>query len=143
MKETFIPSKIYTGKQWYIINAKNKTLGRLATQVASILRGKNKFYFTPYLDMGDNVIIVNSSKINISGNKRFDKLYHTHSGRPGGMSIENFDKLQKRIPNRILQKAIKGMLPKGTLGREIFRKLYVYSTDQHPHQAQYPQKIIL
>ena len=113
MKETFVPSKPFIRKQWYIVDAENKTLGRLATQVASILRGKNKPYFTPYLDVGDCVIVINSEKIKVTGNKKSEKLYRNHSGRPGGMKIENFEKLQKRLPNRIIEKAIKGMLSKG------------------------------
>ena len=141
MKETFVPSKTFIRKQWYIFDAENKTLGRLATEIACFLRGKNKSYFTPYLDTGDYVIVINSSKINITGNKTITKLYRHHSGRPGGMTIENFNSLQKRLPNRIIEQAVKGMLPKGTLGRQIFRKLYIYSNDLHPHQAQKPQKI--
>jgi large subunit ribosomal protein L13 len=141
MKETFIPSKTFIRKQWYIFDAKNKTLGRLSTEIARFLRGKNKSYFTPYLDTGDYVIVINSSQINITGNKSSDKLYRRHSGRPGGMTIENFNDLQKRLPNRIVEEAIKGMLPKGALGRQLFRKLYIYANDLHPHQAQKPEKI--
>jgi large subunit ribosomal protein L13 len=143
MKDTFIPSKTFIRKQWYIIDANNKTLGRLATEVACFLRGKKKSYFTPYLDTGDYVIVINSSKINVTGNKKSEKLYKMHSGQPGGLKIESFEKLQKRLPNRIIQEAIKGMLPKNRLGREIFQKLYIYSTDSHPHQAQKPEKINL
>ena len=143
MKETFVPSKPFIRKQWYIVDAKNKTLGRLATQVASILRGKNKPYFTPYLDVGDCVIVINSEKIKVTGNKNSEKLYRNHSGRPGGMKVENFEKLQKRLPNRIIEKAIKGMLSKGPLGRNIFRNLYIYSSNSHPHESQKPEKINL
>lgn len=143
MKETFVPSKTFIRKQWYIVDAENKTLGRLATQVACFLRGKNKSYFTPYLPVGDCVIIINSSKVNVTGNKRLEKLYRNHSGTPGGMSIENFHKLQQRLPNRIIQEAVKGMLPKNALGREIYKNLYIYSTDIHPHQSQKPTKIEL
>jgi large subunit ribosomal protein L13 len=143
MKETFLPSKPFIRKQWYVIDAENKKLGKLATQIASILKGKNKSYYTPYLDTGDYIIIINSSKVTISGNKNIQKLYRNHSGRPGGMSIENFEKLKQRLPNHIIEKAVKGMLPKGSLGRKILQNLYIYSTDLHPHQAQKPEKISL
>jgi large subunit ribosomal protein L13 len=141
MKETFIPSKPFIRKQWYIIDAENKRLGRLATKIASILRGKNKSYFTPHLDTGDYIIVINSSKVNVTGKKKIEKLYRRHSGRPGGMRVESFYDLQNRLPNRIIQEAVKGMLAKGALGRENLRRLYIYSTNFHPHQAQKPQEI--
>jgi large subunit ribosomal protein L13 len=141
MKETFVPSQSFIRKKWYLIDAENKTLGRLATEVARFLIGKKKAYFTPFLDTGDYVIIVNAEKIKVTGNKRLEKLYRNHSGTPGGMKIRNFDKLQKLMPERIIEKAIKGMLPKGALGRQIFTKLYVYESETHPHQAQKPEKI--
>lgn len=143
MKETFVPSKTFVRKKWYVIDAENETLGRLATKVASFLRGKYKPYFTPYLDTGDYIIVINADKIKVTGNKKLEKLYRHHSGRPGGMKTETFEKLQARIPERIIEKAVKGMLPKGALGRETFRKLYVYASDSHPHQAQKPEKINL
>nr|YP_010443882.1 ribosomal protein L13 [Chattonella marina]UTE94769.1 ribosomal protein L13 [Chattonella marina] len=143
MKETFVPSKAFVRKKWYVIDAKDQNLGRLATEVASFLRGKYKPYFTPYLDTGDYIIVINADKIKVTGNKKLEKLYRHHSGRPGGMKIETFEKLQARIPERIIEKSVKGMLPKGALGREVFRKLYVYSNDSHPHQAQKPEKITL
>jgi large subunit ribosomal protein L13 len=143
MKETFIPSKSFIRKKWYIIDAENKTLGRLATKIASILRGKNKSYYTPFLDTGDNIIIINSSKIIVSGNKSISKFYKKHSGRPGGMTIESYEKLQTRLPNRIIELAVKNMLPKGSLGRKIFNNFYVYSTNFHPHECQKPEKINL
>jgi len=143
MKKTFLPSKSFIRKQWYIIDAKNKTLGRLASKIACILRGKNKSYFTPYLDTGDNIIVINSNQIVITGNKEKDKIYRKHSGRPGGMTIESYEKLKQRIPNRIIEVAIQNMLPKGALGRKVFKNLYVYSTDSHPHEAQKPKKIDL
>jgi large subunit ribosomal protein L13 len=143
MNQTFIPSKIFVKKKWYIIDAENQTLGRLSTKIALFLRGKYKPYFTPYLDTGDYVIVINADKINVTGNKKLEKFYRQHSGRPGGMKIENFEDLQKRLPERIIEQSVKGMLPKGSLGRDIYRKLYVYVTDYHPHQAQKPEKIIL
>ena len=143
MKETFVPSKTFLRKKWYVIDANEKTLGRLATEVASFLRGKYKPYFTPYLDTGDYIIVINADKINVTGNKKFEKLYRHHSGRPGGMKIETFEKLQSRIPERIVETAVKGMLPKWALGRAIFKKLYVYKGNLHPHEAQKPEKINL
>jgi large subunit ribosomal protein L13 len=141
MKETFVPSKTFLRKKWYVLNAENKTLGRIATEIASFLRGKYKPYFTPYLDTGDYVIVINADKVKVTGNKKVGKLYKQHSGRPGGMKIENFATLQKRLPERIIEKAVKGMLPKGPLGRDIFKKLYVYNTSSHPHNAQKPESI--
>lgn len=143
MKETFIPSKTFVKKKWYVIDAENKTLGRLATEIAMFLRGKYKPYFTPHLDTGDYVVVINADKVNITGNKKLEKLYRQHSGQPGGMTIQTFQDLQRKLPERIVEKAVKGMLPKGSLGRNLFKKLYVYATDYHPHQAQKPEKIVL
>jgi len=141
MKYSFIPSKNVIKTRWYIIDANNKCLGRLATEVVKLLRGKNKVFYTPSQSLGNNVIIINADKITISGNKNVQKKYMRHSGRPGGKTIETFEQLQTRIPERILEKAIKGMLPKNRLGRELFTKLKIYSGDQHPHVAQKPQVI--
>lgn len=143
MKDTFIPSKRDLKKQWYVIDAKDKCLGRLATEVANLLRGKRKIIFTPAQDVGDCVIIINADKISVSGKKRIQKVYFRHSGRPGGKTIENFEKIQVRIPERILEKAIKGMLPKNRLGRQLFTKLKVYQGPEHPHMSQKPQIIQL
>ena len=125
-------------EQWYVIDATDCRLGRLATQIAEIIRGKNKPQFTPHMDTGDFVIVINAEKVTVSGNKGNDKLYRRHSGRPGGMKVETFNQLQNRIPERIIEKAVKGMLPKNRLGRQLFNKLKVYSGPQHPHQAQKP-----
>lgn len=119
--------------------SENQTLGRLATEVASVLRGKTKANFTPHLDTGDFVIVVNAEKIKVTGKKADQKLYRRHSGRPGGMKTESFNALQARIPERIVEKAIKGMLPHNTLGRQLFRKLKVYKGSDHPHSAQEPK----
>nr|YP_010990835.1 ribosomal protein L13 [Lessonia nigrescens]WOX59868.1 ribosomal protein L13 [Lessonia nigrescens] len=143
MKDTFIPSKRDLKQQWYIIDAKDKCLGRVATEVSNLLRGKNKTIFTPAQDVGDYIIIVNASEIDVSGKKRVQKLYFRHSGRPGGKTVESFEELQIRIPERILEKAIKGMLPKNRLGRKLFTKLKVYKGQEHPHMSQKPQKIEL
>ena len=139
MNKTSIPSIDSIQRQWFLVDAENQTLGRLATEVASILRGKNKPHFTPHLDTGDFVVVVNAEKIQVSGNKAQQKLYRRHSGRPGGMKEETFDSLQNRIPERIVEKAIKGMLPHNALGRQLFRKLKVYKGPAHPHEAQKPE----
>ncbi len=139
MNKTSIPSIDSITRQWYLVDAENQTLGRLATEVASILRGKNKPTFTPHLDTGDFVVVVNAEKIRVTGNKSDQKLYRRHSGRPGGMKVETFRSLQERLPERIVEKAVKGMLPHNSLGRQLFRKLKVYKGSDHPHSAQQPQ----
>ncbi len=136
MNKTSIPSLDSINRQWYLVDAENQTLGRLATEVASVLRGKNKPNFTPHLDTGDFVVVVNAEKIRVTGKKAQQKLYRRHSGRPGGMKVETFNSLQKRLPERIVEKAIKGMLPHNALGRQLFRKLKVYGGSEHPHAAQ-------
>jgi len=130
-------------KKWYVIDAKDKTLGRLATIIATILNGKHKSVNQPYLNCGDNVIVINSKDIKVTGKKSHQKVYRRHSGRPGGLKIETFEKLQERIPERILEKAVKGMLPKGPLGRELFKNLKVYKDDSHPHTSQNPELLVL
>jgi large subunit ribosomal protein L13 len=139
MNKTSVPSIDSIDRQWYLVDAENQTLGRLATEVASVLRGKNKASFTPHLDTGDFVIVVNADKIRVSGKKPQQKLYRRHSGRPGGMKVETFEHLQERLPERIVEKAIKGMLPHNALGRQLFRKLKVYKGTEHPHAAQQPK----
>jgi large subunit ribosomal protein L13 len=143
MKDTFIPSTNTIKSQWFIIDAKDKCLGRLATTVVKILRGKTKVFYSPSQDTGDYVIIINAKEIQVTGNKATQKIYMRHSGRPGGKTIETFQQLQARIPERIVEKAIKGMLPKNRLGRQLFTKLKVYQGEIHPHMAQKPQVINL
>ena len=143
MNKTSLPQIDSLERQWYLVDAENKTLGRLATEVAAVLRGKNNPNFTPHLDTGDFVVVVNAEKIRVSGNKPSQKLYRRHSGRPGGMKTETFAALQDRIPERIVEKAIKGMLPHNALGRQMFRKLKVYKGSEHPHSAQKPQPLQL
>lgn len=143
MKDTFIPSNASIKSQWFIIDAKDKCLGRLATEVVKILRGKTKIFYNPAQDTGDYVIIINAQEIKVTGNKATQKTYMRHSGRPGGKTIETFEQLQARIPERIVEKAVKGMLPKNRLGRKLFTKLKVYQGDSHPHMAQEPQIINL
>ena len=143
MNKTSLPPVDSIDRQWYLVDAENQTLGRLATEVASVLRGKNNPNFTPHLDTGDFVVVVNAEKIRVSGKKPQQKLYRRHSGRPGGMKVETFEALQERIPERIVEKAIKGMLPHNALGRQMFRKLKVYKGSEHPHAAQKPQTLPL
>lgn len=126
-------------RKWYIVDAKGKTLGRLATEVARRLRGKHKPEYTPNIDLGDYVIVINAAGIEVTGNKAEDKLYYHHTGYPGGMKTTNFAKLKAKKPTFIIEKAVKGMLPKGPLGREMFRKLKVYSGAEHKHDAQQPE----
>ena len=143
MNKTSVPSIDSIDRQWYLVDAENQTLGRLATEVASVLRGKNKASYTPHLDTGDFVVVVNADKVRVSGSKPQQKLYRRHSGRPGGMKVETFAHLQERLPERIVEKAIKGMLPHNALGRQMFRKLKVYKGVDHPHAAQQPQPLQL
>ena len=143
MNKTSVPSPDSIDRQWFLVDAENQTLGRLATEVASVLRGKTKPNFTPHLDTGDFVIVVNAEKIKVTGKKFDQKLYRRHSGRPGGMKVETFKSLQSRIPERIVEKAIKGMLPHTRLGRQLFNKLKVYKGSDHPHMAQEPTTLNL
>jgi len=128
-------------KEWVLIDAKDAIVGRLATQVASILRGKHKTNFVPYLDMGDNVIIINAEKVRLSGKKPVQKIYYRHSGYPQGFKSENFLELQRRHPEEILRRAIWGMLPKGPLGRDLMRNVRIIAGDKHEHAAQKPKTI--
>ena len=143
MNKTSLPNADTLERQWYLVDAENQTLGRLASEVAQVLRGKNKPHYTPHLDTGDFVIVINADKVRVSGNKATQKLYRRHSGRPGGMKTETFAHLQARLPERIVEKAIKGMLPHNALGRQLFRKLKVYKGSEHPHAAQQPQVLAL
>jgi large subunit ribosomal protein L13 len=141
MNNTFIPSFDYTQKKWYIIDAKNQTLGRLSSKVARILQGKDKINFYPSLDLGNYIIIINVEKICVSGNKEKQKVYYRHSGRPGGMKYETLKSLRVRLPKRILEKSIKGMLPKNSLGRKMFTRLKLFKGMDYLHIAQNPEKI--
>jgi large subunit ribosomal protein L13 len=126
---------------WYIIDAANKKLGRLSSEISKVLIGKNNPNFHPSQKIKQAVIVVNAEKVQVTGKKRQDKFYKRYSGYQGGMTIETFDELQKRIPNRIIEKSVKGMLPKGPLGRNLFTKLKVYAGETHPHSAQKPKII--
>jgi large subunit ribosomal protein L13 len=139
MNKTYLPTQETIQRNWYLVDAEDQRLGRLATAIAMVLRGKNKPTYTPHLDTGDFVIVINAEKVDVTGKKRFQKIYRRHSGRPGGMKTESFLKLQARVPERIIEQAVKGMLPKNTLGRQLFTKLKVYAGSEHPHQAQQPE----
>ena len=136
---TYSPSATEIERAWFVIDAQGEVLGRLATRVATVLRGKHKPTFTPHLDMGDFVIVVNASEITVGGAKATDKLYHSHSGFPGGMNSVPFLRLLERSPEQVIERAVHGMLPKGRLGRAMGKKLKVYAGADHPHAAQQPQ----
>ena len=128
-------------KSWWIADADSQVLGRLASKIAQILKGKHKVNYVPYLDNGDCVVVINAEKIKVSGNKAKDKFYHSHSGYPGGLKSISFEKLQDKAPERIIQLAVKGMLPRTPLGRSMLKKLKVYAGASHPHSAQQPQSV--
>jgi large subunit ribosomal protein L13 len=139
MRTTFMANAQNIERKWYVVDAEGKTLGRLATEVAAILRGKHKPTFTPHVDTGDHVIILNASKIELTGKKLTDKIYYRHSMHPGGLKQRTALEMRTNYPERMLELAIKGMLPKNSLGRQIFKKLHVYAGSEHSHQAQQPE----
>ena len=139
MRTTFMAKANEVERKWYVIDAEGKTLGRLSTEVASILRGKNKPTFTPNVDTGDHVILINAEKIHLTGNKLNDKLYYRHTMHPGGLKSRTALEMRTNYPVRMLELAIKGMLPKNSLGRQIFKKLHVYAGPEHQNQAQQPE----
>lgn len=128
---------------WYIIDASDKTLGRMAVEIAHRLRGKHKPEYTPHVDTGDYIVVINAEKVRVTGNKARDKMYHHHTGYPGGIKSMSFEKLIEKAPERVIQSAVKGMLPKGPLGRAMFKKMKVYAGNSHPHTAQQPQELSL
>jgi len=125
-------------RDWYVIDADGVVLGRLATEIARRLRGKHKPEYTPHVDTGDYIVVLNAEKVRVTGNKQNDKMYYSHTGYPGGLKSINFDKLMQKAPEQIIEKAVKGMLPKGPLGRAMFKKLKVYAGAEHKHSAQQP-----
>ncbi len=141
MSTTFMANPQNVERKWFVVDAEGKTLGRLASQVAAILRGKHKPTFTPHVDCGDFVVIVNAEKIQVTGNKVADKVYLRHTGYPGGQKSITFGRLIETRPIRVLELAIKGMLPHNRLGRQMYRKLKVYAGPEHPHAAQKPEKL--
>lgn len=130
-------------RDWYIIDAEGQTLGRMASAIAHRLRGKHKPEFTPHVDTGDYIVVINAEKVHVTGNKAKDKMYHRYTGYIGGLKSISFEKLIDKAPERTIQAAVKGMLPKGPLGRAMFKKLKVYAGDAHPHTAQQPQELKL
>lgn len=137
--KTFSATPADIKRDWFVVDATGKTLGRLATEIARRLRGKHKAEYTPHMDTGDYIVVINAKDIRVSGNKQTDKMYHHHTGYPGGIKSISFEKLLAKKPEQIIEKAVKGMLPKGPLGRDMFRKLKVYADAQHQHTAQQPQ----
>lgn len=130
-------------RDWYIIDAEGQVLGRMASEIAHRLRGKHKPEFTPHVDTGDYIVVINAEKVRVTGNKANDKMYHHYTGYPGGLKSISFNKLIDKAPERTIQSAVKGMLPKGPLGRAMFKKLKVYAGAEHPHTAQQPQELKL
>lgn len=141
--KTYFANKETAQNDWYVVDATEKVLGRLATQIAKYLRGKHKPEYTPHADAGDYIIVTNAEKIKVTGNKRDEKIYYTHTGYPGGIKEATFDQLQEKDPTRIIEIAVKGMLPKNPLGRAMLRKLKVYAGAEHPHGAQDPKELNL
>jgi large subunit ribosomal protein L13 len=139
MRTTFMANASNIERKWYVVDAAGKTLGRLSTEVATLLRGKHKPTYTPHVDTGDNVIIINAEKIELTGNKLNDKIYYRHSQFPGGLKSRTALEMRTNYPTKMLELAIKGMLPKGSLGRQMGKKLHVYAGSEHPHQAQQPE----
>lgn len=141
--KTISANKATVSKEWFIVDATDQVLGRLATKVASILRGKHKAYFTPHVDCGDNIIIINAEKVRLTGKKLTGKKYFSHTGYPGGQKIETPQDLFAKKPASVVETAVRGMLPKNSLGKAIFRNLYVYCGNEHPHEGQQPKKLDL
>ena len=139
--KTFSAKPAEVKRDWYVVDAQGKPLGRLATEVARRLRGKHKPEYTPHVDTGDYIVIINAEQVRVTGNKASDKMYYRHSGFPGGIKSSNFEGLIAKKPEAPIEIAVKGMLPKGPLGRDMFRKLKVYAGAVHPHTAQQPQEL--
>ncbi len=139
--KTYMQKKEDVTRDWYVIDAEGQTLGRLATKVASILRGKHKPTYTPHIDGGDYVIIVNASKVKLTGNKLNDKIYYNHSRYTGGLRERTAKEMIEKYPVEMVERAVKGMLPKGRLGRQMYKKLFVYENQEHPHSAQKPKEM--
>ena len=139
--KTFSAKPHEVKRDWFIVDASGKVLGRLAAELAHRLRGKHKPEFTPHVDTGDYIVVVNADKLHVTGNKAKDKIYHRHTGYPGGIYSTNFEKLHARHPGRVLEMAVKGMLPKGPLGYAMLRKMKVYAGTTHPHTAQQPKTL--
>jgi large subunit ribosomal protein L13 len=137
--KTYMAATADVERKWYVVDAAGKTLGRVCSQVASVLRGKNKAIFTPHIDTGDYVIVINASKIRVTGKKLEQKIYYNHSDYPGGMKETTLAEMLKKKPEKVIELSVKGMLPKGPLGRSMISKLHVYAGAEHPHAAQKPE----
>ncbi|MGL4827112.1 MAG: 50S ribosomal protein L13 [Vibrionaceae bacterium] len=137
--KTFVAKPESVKRDWYIVDAENKTLGRIATEIASRLRGKHKAEYTPHVDTGDYIVVINAEKVKVTGAKATDKIYYSHTGYVGGIKSISFEKLIAKKPEMVIELAVKGMLPRGPLGRAMFRKLKVYAGTAHKHAAQQPQ----
>lgn len=141
--KTFSAKSHEVKRDWLVVDASEKVLGRLATEIARRLRGKHKAEYTPHVDTGDYIIVTNAEKVVVTGRKFTDKMYYRHTGHPGGIKSDTFAKLQERNPVRIIELAVKGMLPKNPLGREMYRKLKIYVGNEHPHAAQQPKQLVI
>ncbi|MCB0005688.1 MAG: 50S ribosomal protein L13 [Anaerolineales bacterium] len=141
--KTFVTKPAEVDRKWYVVDADGQTLGRLATKLAETLRGKHKTIYSPSVDCGDYVIVINAEKIAVTGNRMDDKMYHRHSGYPGGLTSVTLRRLLETYPERAIQSAVKGMLPKNSLGRQMLKKMKVYAGTEHPHQAQQPETLEL
>ena len=139
--KTFSAKAHEVNRDWYVVDAEGKTLGRLASEVAHRLRGKHKPVYTPHVDTGDYIIVVNADKVHVTGNKASDKMYHHHTGYIGNLKSATFSQMQKKAPGRVIELAVKGMLPKNPLGRAMYRKLKVYAGPEHNHSAQQPKPL--
>ncbi|MDO4383964.1 MAG: 50S ribosomal protein L13 [Eubacteriales bacterium] len=138
--KSYIAKPAEVERKWYVIDAEDKTLGKVAAEVASILRGKKKPIYTPHVDTGDYVIVINAEKVRVTGKKEEQKIYKSHSGYPGGLKETTLKELRAKKPEEIIRHAVKGMMPKGKLGRQMFKKLKVYAGPEHPHTAQNPEE---
>ena len=141
--KTYIPKAAEIEKKWYLVDANDKILGRLATEIAKVLSGKNKPIYTPHLDVGDFVVVINAGKVKVTGGKEQKKIYYHYSGYPGGMKERTYQQVLDKRPEMIIRHAVRGMLPKSSLGRKMFKKLKVYPGEKHPHQAQQPERLEL
>ena len=139
--KTFVAKPESVQREWFLVDAEDKTLGRIATEIATRLRGKHKAEYTPHVDTGDYIVVINAEKIRVTGKKTTDKMYYRHTGYPGGLRSISFDKLIDHKPEMVIEQAVKGMLPKNPLGRDMYRKLKVYAGSEHPHTAQQPQTL--
>ncbi|MBP6116693.1 50S ribosomal protein L13 [Neisseriaceae bacterium CLB008] len=137
--KTFSAKPHEVQRDWFVVDAQDKVLGRVAAEIARRLRGKHKPEFTPHVDTGDYIVVINADKLRVTGNKNLNKIYYRHSGYPGGIYERNFNEMQEKFPERVLEKAVKGMLPKGPLGYAMIKKLKVYAGEEHPHTAQQPK----